>query len=405
MPEKRNILFVDDEVKVLEGLRRMLRSMRQEWEMSFAEGGRQALDMLAGGSFDVIVSDMRMPGMDGAELLGEVMRTYPQIVRIVLSGHSCHEATMRSIGVAHQFLAKPCDADRLKQTIDHAFALRDLMSNETLKQTLSRLTSVPSMPVLYEELLEELQHPDASIQRIGEIIGRDVGMAAKILQLVNSAFFGLPRKVSSAAQAASLLGADTIKALVLGIDVFSQFRDSACGGITPASVQEHSLKVAAAAKEIARVENAGRDVMDASLMAGFLHDIGKLILAQNMPDQYRQVDSLMAEQSISFGEAERAVLGTTHAEVGAYLLGLWGLPDPIVEAAAFHHCPSASCSREFSPLTAVHIANAMLRSCCSMEKECRLDVEYLARLGIGKKSEFWRNAIPNCLETAEVHCE
>jgi len=405
MPEKRNILFVDDEPNVLQGLKRMLRPMRHEWEMSFCPSGQEALEVLAAGAFDVVVSDMQMPGMDGAQLLTEVMQRHPRIVRIALSGHSSKEAAVKAVGVVHQFLAKPCDPDKLKRTIDQAFALRELLQDEGLKRTLSQLKSVPSMPALYEELLEELQHPDASIQRIGEIIAHDPGMVAKILQLVNSAFFGLPRQVSSPAQAASLLGADTIKALVLGIDVFSQFKTTTVEGINPESVQKHCTATAVLSKQIAVIDKAGREVADASLMAGFLHDVGKLILVQNLPEQCREVAAYMSEHDVPLSNAERKVLGATHAEVGAYLLGLWGLPDPIVEATAFHHCPGKSFGQSFSPLTAVHVANAFAHEGAGTDKTEELDLDYLAQLDLADRVSTWRAACQGSAETAEVTCE
>ncbi|MHC4695152.1 MAG: HDOD domain-containing protein [Planctomycetota bacterium] len=393
----KRILFVDDEANVLQGLQRMLRPMRREWEMTFCPGGQEALRALADDPFDVIVSDMRMPGLDGAALLAEVARQYPQVVRIVLSGQSSRETTLQSIGVAHQFLAKPCDPERLKQTVSHAFALRDLLSDETLKRALSRLKSVPSMPAVYTELVEELRYSDASVRRVGEIISQDPGMTTKVLQLVNSAFFGVPRQVSSPGHAASLLGTDTIKALVLGIDVFSRFKDTTVEGISPESVQKHSADTAATAKQIAMTEKAAPNVADASLMAGFLHDVGKLILAQNLPEQYGKVLA-MHKNGVSLCEAERKEFGATHAQVGAYLLGLWGLPDRLVEATAFHHCPGESFGQSFSPVTAVHVANVLVHGHTNEGEGEELDLDYLARLGIADRVPTWRAACQTAID-------
>ncbi len=386
----KSILFVDDEPSVLEGLRRMLRPMRHQWDMVFARSGQEALAALAERTFNVVVSDMRMPGMDGAALLTEVTQRYPQVVRIVLSGQSSKEATLKSVGAAHQFLAKPCDPEKLKQTVNQALALRDLLADEALKQTLSRVKSVPSLPTLYTELMEELEYPDASIKRVGEIISQDPGMTAKVLQLVNSAFFGLPRQVSSSAQAASLLGTDTIKALVLGISVFSQFKDTAVEGLEPDSVQKHSADTAALAKNIAMTESADGRMADASLMAGLLHDIGKLVLAQNLPHQYRRALAGMHGSGVPLCEAECTELGASHAQVGAYLLGLWGLPEPIVEATAFHHCPRESLGDSFSVLTAVHVANVLAREHAGEGQDEELDHEYLTRLGLSDRVPGWR---------------
>ncbi len=333
--------------------------------------------------------------MDGLALLTEVMAQHPSMVRIVLSGHASEESTIESVGMAHQFLAKPCDAEILKQTVNHAFALRDLLSDGKLKESLSQMKSVPSMPNLYQELLEELQHPDSSTKRVGEIISQDPGMTTKILQMVNSAFFGLPRQVSTTGQAAALLGVDTIKALVLSLDVFSQFEGTAVHGLTPESVQKHSAETAAAAKRIATAESTKREVADASLMAGFLHDVGKLILAQDLPDQYREVMTAARAEGRALCEAEREVLGATHAEVGAYLLGLWGLPEPMVEATAFHHSPGRSFARSFAPLTAVHAANVLVHESggeSNGKGHAQLDIDYSTQLELADRFPAWRSA-------------
>ncbi len=389
---KRSVLFVDDDPNVLQGLRRMLRPMRREWEMAFADGGPQALEILASGAFDVIVSDMRMPGMDGAELLARVKRDHPEVVRIVLSGHSERESIMRSIDTAHQYLAKPCDADVLKRVIGRACRLRDLLRTESLRSLVSRLNTIPSLPQTYSAIVEELQSPDASIQSVGRIIARDVGMTAKVLQLVNSAFFGLRCHVSDPAQAASLLGVDTLKALVLSVHIFSQLDCARVKGLCIEMLWNHSMAVGALAKRIAAAEKLPRESCDHALLAGLVHDAGKLVLAANLPAEYALVLSSAQEQQATLEHAERAVFDTSHGEVGAYLLGLWGLPDPIVEAVAFHHHPGTSPVAEFTPLTAVHVANALasaVRPCCA---ECLAepDQAYLQTLGVADRWEDWR---------------
>ncbi|MFQ5753214.1 MAG: response regulator, partial [bacterium] len=220
---KKRILFVDDEVNVLQGLQRMLRSMRNEWQMEFALCGQKALEIMSQTPFDMIVSDMRMPGMDGAELLNEVMQRYPDIVRIILSGQASKEEIIKSIGPTHQYLPKPCDAEKLKATIARAFAQHDLLKDRKLKELVSRMKSLPSLPSLYLELQKELQSLEVTMAKVGEIISKDVGMTAKILQLINSAYFGLPVHVSSAVHAAKLLGPEIIKSLVLSVQIFSMF--------------------------------------------------------------------------------------------------------------------------------------------------------------------------------------
>jgi HD-like signal output (HDOD) protein len=389
----KRILFVDDEPRVLDGLRRMLRPMSKEWEMAFAQSGPEALDTLAERSFDVVVSDMRMPGMDGGQLLTEVMRRHPETVRIVLSGHSDKQMILRSVGPAHQYLAKPCDPELLKLVIARAYALRDVLSEVALREAISQIESLPSLPQLYVELVNELQSPDASVKKVGEIIRKDVGMTAKVLQLVNSAFFGLRRHVSDPAQAAGLLGLDTIQALVLSVQAFSQFDDAGAAGLCLDTLWNHSMATGALARDICAAEGSEARESDHALMAGLLHDAGKLILAANLPERYRQVITLMRDAPVAQWEAERQVFGTTHAEVGAYLLGLWGLPNPIVEALAFHHRPSECMETSFAPLTAVHVADAVeheAHAAMDGRDVSRLDTDYLERIGLAERLPAWR---------------
>src|SRR3974390_1027336 len=204
------LLFVDDEAMVLNGLRRSLHGMRQSWEMKFVDNGPAALEILAKEPFDAVISDMRMPVMDGAELLDQVKERYPDVVRLILSGQSSREAVYRSISPAHQFLSKPCDPQELVGRLSQAFAMRDLLANQALKTVISRLRAIPSLPTLYDELTAALRSGNPSLAQIAKIISRDVGMAAKILQLANSAFVGASGRVRSLVQALSLIGTETV---------------------------------------------------------------------------------------------------------------------------------------------------------------------------------------------------
>jgi DNA-binding NarL/FixJ family response regulator len=197
----KRVLFVDDDPLILSGLRRMLRDQRQEWEMCFACSGEDALRMLAEIPCDVVVSDMRMPQMDGAELLSRVRSMFPDTVRIVLSGQSDKEAILKCVGPAHQFLSKPCVPERLRETIQRACAVKGVLKSTELRTLVSQIDNLPSIPKVYERLISELRGPDVSIEDVANLIAADVGMTAKILQLVNSSFFGLPQRVTNLSHA------------------------------------------------------------------------------------------------------------------------------------------------------------------------------------------------------------
>jgi putative nucleotidyltransferase with HDIG domain len=387
----RKIIFVDDEPRVLEGLQRMLRPLRHEWDMSFAGSGVEALDAMDAKAFDVVVSDIRMPVMDGAKLLTEVMKRHPNMVRIVLSGQSDQELSIRSVGLAHQYLSKPCEADILRDTVMRACAIRELLADEALQLLLSQMQSIPSIPALYLELIEELRSPNASLKKAGEIISKDIGMTAKILQMVNSAFFGVRRHISNPAEAVNLLGLDLVASLVLSIQVFSQFKQDQSSGFSPDALWAHSVKVAMCAKNIAKAEGLDAKGAEDAFTAGLLHDAGKLLLAANRPKQFKEAMSLVHIANLPTFQAEQQIFGASHGEVGAYLLGLWGLPDSIVESIAYHHEPGKCLAQSFSPLTAVYIANMMEHETGSKENdESLIDRDYLTRLNLMDRLGFWQ---------------
>jgi DNA-binding NtrC family response regulator len=200
--KSKRVLFVDDDQNVLDGLKRTLHAMRGEWQMAFSTSGPEALRKLDESAFDVIVTDMRMPGMSGAELLAEVVQRHPNVVRIVLSGTVEHDLVLRSATTAHQYLVKPCDAATLRSTLNAALRIRAMLASPKLRTIVSRMTSLPSLPSMYSKLVESLNNSEISSRELGEIIAQDVGMTAKILQLANSAFFGLYRYIASPSEAA-----------------------------------------------------------------------------------------------------------------------------------------------------------------------------------------------------------
>ena len=262
------ILFVDDEPNVIEGLRRMLHSMRLRWDLTFATSGPEALEHMQQRPYDVIVSDMRMPGMDGRQLLEEVEKRYPQVVRVVLSGTAAGPEALDSLRPTHQYLAKPCDADIVRNTIERALKLRELVPQEQVRKLVSKTGSVPSLPSLYEQIMLELRSPDCEIGRVANIIARDAGMTAKILQVANSAFFGLRGQVARPNDAIFRLGLDVVKALVLSVQVFSAFQSDDVKRLKLTRVWPHSLSTAALARKIAVLQNAEPPVVDLAFTAG-----------------------------------------------------------------------------------------------------------------------------------------
>lgn len=392
MSSKKRILFVDDDVNVLNGLRRMLHRLRSDWDMEFVESGEDALQRLSEESFDVVVSDMRMPGMNGAQLLEQVQQRYPHIVRLILSGFSDQELILRSVGPAHQFLAKPCDADMLTESVRRSCSLREFLTNRIITEMVGHIQSLPALPTVYTDLLHALADEEATLADVGQIISRDMGMSAKMLQLVNSAFFGLRQEIDDPSRAVMFLGLDTVKSLVLSASVFSSFSTDTVSEFSIDDLQRHSLSVGALAKQLALESNVDIPTQEDTFCAGIMHDVGKLILIANFPDEFRNILSKTKTNDVRMAELERETISTDHAQLGGYLLGLWGLPDPIVEAVSLHPYPSMSPNRELGPLAFVHLAD-MLEHELSHEGalgELPYDMEYLKDLGLDTELPRYR---------------
>lgn len=405
MPAKPRILFVDQEPRALAGLRRALYGERDVWDMVFAESLQPALEAFDQAPFDVIVADTPVSGEDDALLMG-VMARYPSTVRIVLSGEAQRETMLRFMGPMHQYLAKPCDPDTLKATLARACALSNLLTNDRLRRLVARMERLPSLPSLYLDIMEALRAPDPSAKRVGEIIAQDLGMSAKVLQVVNSAFYALRQQISNPAHAVVLLGLDSIRILVLSLHVFQQFEAMPVQRLSLKVLWRHSILVATAAKRMVQLETADSRAADHAFMAGLLHDVGKLVLTVNLPKEHAAAVKRAEASHIALHEAEAEMLGATHAEVGAYLLGIWGLPDTIVMATAYHHHIRDGDPHGLGPLVAVHICNALISEALPLAQvgaKPALDVQYIAELGLLDRLPRWRElARETCAQDSQL---
>lgn len=307
----KRVLFVDDEPQVLEGLRVLLRHQRGRWEMELATGGEQALAVLGARDFDVVVTDLRMPKVDGIALLKHLRDQHARTVRVVLSGEAGRGPALAAVPYAHQFLAKPCRLADLEAVLARAALIGDLVADESVRDLIGSIGNLPPLPRSYARLLGVIDDERCGARELAIVIGSDIGLTTKLLKLANSALFGVGRPIATVNEAIPLLGTETIKTLAIVTELVDDYpmelRHFA------EELHAHSTAVSAVAAELAP-EAYRRD----ALAAGMLHDVGRLILA-------------------STGSPEDG----PHAEIGAYLLGLWGLPPVVMQAVATHHEPLA----------------------------------------------------------------
>lgn len=387
VPPRLRVLFVDDETAVLDGLRDLLRRERRGWDMTFIDGGAKALDFMAHSPVDIVVSDMRMPGMDGAALLERTKALHPATLRVVLSGHADKEAVLRVVKVAHQYLTKPCDAELLRATLTRGHQTQLRLNVQRVREWIGRLESLPSAPNVYLDLQRLSQDPNASADDFARVIERDPAMAGKVLQLVNSAYFGLRSPVLAPRSAVTYLGVELILALVLVAQAFTP----AGGGVQGLEMdlrQRRSLLVA----RLAQTFLAGSPEADQAFTAGLLHDLGEFIIAGAAPDEFAAMLARAHAARAPMHQFELERLGVTHAQVGAYLLSLWGLPNHLVHAVGFHHCPRESPDPSSAVLAAVHVADALVPGDPTGEPATSHDPAFIREQRLEAKVARWADA-------------
>ena len=391
-----HVLFVDDEPGILEGLEDVMHTERARIKPTFAASGAAGLDAMRKNTFDVVVSDMRMPGMDGAEFLDRVRQQYPDCMRIILTGQADREAVMRALPVAHQILNKPCDDKILCATLHRVAGMRLLLTDVELRKIVGKLDRLPAIPATYLALSAAAARDNATLKDFADVIETDPATCVKILQYVNSGYFGSHQRIGSIRQAVTYLGVEVIRALVLGAHIFALATPD-MPGFSILALQQHSLMAAQFAKRFVGRHKLAEDAFTAAL----LHDIGKLVLAAGIPEQYSAVCQTAESQGQPVDAVERQILGTTHAEVGAYLLSTWGLPLTIVEAVAFHHAPSQrsfaaipgdSTGMADAVLAALHVADCLLEEAASQESNYTgaLDLAFLKSANYADALPQWR---------------
>ncbi|WP_447976764.1 HDOD domain-containing protein [Candidatus Nitrospira bockiana] len=399
----KRLLLVDDDPGALAVMCRMVEEgLAEEWAAVGVHGAQEALAALQATPFDLVLADIHLVGMGGVQLLTEVKERYPGVVRVACSGCAHPDTVLRVMQVAHRYLPKPFSLEVLKELVSGTAARRPPLQDPAVLTLVAGLRTLPSLPGLYQELIGAMESPHASLETAARIISRDIAMLSKLLQVVNSAFFGLRRTIASPGHAVALLGLDRVKALVLGLKLFEQCEVTSPLPLSLDQLWHHGLATAVAARAIARLERAPILAVEGAFMGGLLHDVGRLLLVTNFPDRYGDVLRVEAEGGSRL-EAERAVFGATHADLGGYLLSLWGLSPLVSDAAAFHHDPRQTGSECFTVTTAVHVAGAADQdSAGTAQALASIDQQYLAACGLADRVPSWLEACRSAMPTDTV---
>lgn len=325
MSTRKRILFVDDESAILASLGNLLRRDRHRWDLVFANGGPEAARLVENVTFDVIVTDMRMPDLDGAQLLELVRKRSPRTVRIMLSGHAESEAVIRALPLVHQFISKPCDAKTLRSLLEHCCQQSALDPDRSVTSATGALHGLPSHPARYAELHTALADRRCTVAHLVTVIERDPAMAAKVLQIANTSYFGSGQAIVSIPTAVSTVGVDMIRELAHS-NMFEQGLVLADGF----SLDELCATAVRAAQQARREADPKR--ADEAYTIALLHDLGRLVLAAGMRERYSEVLATVARTGAALCDVERDKLGVTNEDVRTQLFILWALPDALIHA-------------------------------------------------------------------------
>lgn len=378
------IFFIEDDAVLMSNMRRSLSIMRRHWDMKFFTSAEDAVIEMANRPADVIVSDMNMPGMNGDELLAVTQYQYPRVIRILMADRNDIDATTRSAGVAHCIIAKPCDPCEIASSVERVIEIEQRLSDPDLLAMIGEIGTLPSPTHAITQLQELMSCDDVTVAQIAEVVSSDINMTAKLLQVANSAFFGLNRKVIDVREAIAFLGLNTVQHLCVALELMRTFEN------VPVMVQslvdelhDRALSVAHIARDLV----TDRTKAGEAYVAGLLHDIGLLVIAAERPEQLLELRVKTMRTSLPLVEVEREILGAHHADIGAFLLELWGLPYEIVEAVARHHDAEEIPGTSVDIMHAVYIADAVASSPdfdseVEWENASRLDPAYLESLGV-----------------------
>jgi len=384
----KRVLFVDRDTATVASLRRAFGNQDEPLETVFVDSGEQALTELAQQHFDAIVSDICMPQMDGAQLLAAVRERHPEVIRLCVGEADDDEAFLRAMPVTHQFLRKPCNPETVREVIERACSLAAILHDPATRQLISRLDALPATPHTYQQLSAAIARPTSHTHDISEIVSNDRALSVKTLQIVNSALFRRSAPITSIPAAITYVGMERLKSLALSACVFTAVEGSPRIYRLLSDLQDRSLRKARFAHSLLDGEHGA----DEAFTAALLLDLGQAVLALGSPERFEAMMAEARERGLPWQEVEAKYFGASHPEVGACLLGLWGLPLELIEAVAHHHRPSVISHPQTRVLAAIHVADAAVDATTAgsaLRLTERLDTTFVQRPDIARQLSEW----------------
>lgn len=381
------ILFVDENEDHLNELKELFIHDSDRWDISYVQDGLSAIELLQEERFQIVITDIEMPIIDGHQLLAIIRERFPHVLRIVFSETNDQETILKVAPLVHRFIAKPCSHSTLRQTIENTLYLNVVLDNESIRRVLIKTTSLPSVPVVYTQLMNRIEQPDFSLKEAAGLISQDMGLCANILKQVNH--LGLPETITDLDQAVSLLGLDVIRGIALTTHLFYSMGNIEIKNFSLKRLMRESMLTGLFAKEIVLMENHSADLADDAFVAGVLHQLGTLVFITNFPEKYEQVLDRVITADRPITAVETNLIGVSHNQVGAHLLALWGMPETVLNGVAFYLTPEELKEKSFCTATAVYAAVRIANSLIDEEEYDYLSDTHFESLGLQENYSRW----------------
>ena len=367
------------------------------WEVTSVTSETDALAQFEKRSFDALLVDFNLGSPDGSDLLNLALEKHPDTVGFLLAHEADLALVAAKVAGSPHILPKPIEPASLKSRIEDG--VKESNDEQSGSEPATTPGAAPEIPPVYAEVLKALESPDVTNEQVGAIIARDAALTSEILSLTKSSYLGLPRDISSPAEAVESLGLEAVKAAVMALRYLAENSRVKPGYLSLDQIWQHSINVGQIARDLVLFETKDAALASQALIAGLLHDLGKVVLATNFGDLYGRVYSLARKQPVAIWDVEREMFGASHGEVGACLVGMWNVPSPVVDAVALHHEPPLGEHEQLDPLAAVHIANVLERELWLGGEDTVvapvISSTFLNELGLLQRLPIWRAAFRN----------
>jgi putative nucleotidyltransferase with HDIG domain len=389
------VLFVDDDATGLATLRHSLTSRTPGWDIHVASTPGMAVLMSQRAGFDVALININTPAYEGIEASTYFARNFPETVRLAFIDDPMSYRAIHTEALAYQAVFATSPVEEIIQTIERATELHRRLGDPMLSHLISGVNGLPSPPKIIIELNEALAQPNISVNEVTEIVSNDVAIPARILHVVNTAYFALARTMTNIREAVAYLGFDAVRNLALAVEMFRELTDpKSAGSVRQVEIlQTHSAAVAQMTRQFVTHQQDAQD----AFVGGLLHDVGHLIMATYFPTQYAEINRRVTARQGFILDVEREVIGLTHADLGAFLLRQWGLPFRLIDVVAFHHEAPLFVTTGMDAVHGVYIGEHLLAERDSQENAYwefsgidKLRDEYLDALGVFDRITSWR---------------